>query len=567
MNIFKSLIAGVFVLSICAFQCGIPENTVKDADGNKYKTIQIGNQVWMAKNLRTTKYNDGSPIPQVKNSVRQEGGYLLREWELAFKGAYCFHNNTTNKDTIEKFGAHYNWYVVNTGKLAPKGWHVPTVGEWNTLQNYLIMNGYNWDGTTTGNKTAKSISAKTDWLSSEDVGAIGNDLTKNNNSGFSALPGGCRENDGRFWDIGRGCYWWSATDASEVDSLRTKYQSGGFAFRCYLDNSSSGFYISPEDERYGFSIRLIKDEEKSSANAISGEKVNTNESIIPPEIEQVLTGTWSDKKNSPPDYFNSIYIYKSGTFDGSYLKNRSADLTVTINSHGKLRIINNTIYKDISSYVLNGKESTLYDASTFFFKLMKINNRWELGEFNNTQVLPDSINITNFEEKAGVIYVRNVPDMAENPAVSGSQNKEELSEFDLLNGILIDGQSTFQLKNGGCDSTIDEDKYSYGLDTNFIAFAADKKSAAVIIGDFSGIANGGNGFSFFTGYAIKNNGKTSIRIGDKCGGNKANIKYITYTDNIIKIVKNDWTESKTESETEEIVKIFKIVNNVPVLKK
>ena len=126
--------------------------TVADADGNVYQTVRIGNQkfvaqVWTVENLRTTKYNDGTPIPHLTDSVA---------WINDTLGAYCYYLDTTSGNIIKKYGALYNWYAVDTKKLAPKGWHVPSDEEWNTLQDYLIANGYNFDGTTTGNKIAKS---------------------------------------------------------------------------------------------------------------------------------------------------------------------------------------------------------------------------------------------------------------------------------------------------------------------------------------------------------------------------------------------------------------------------
>jgi len=231
-------------------------NTVTDIDGNVYQTLKIGTQTWMVENLKTTKYNDGTSIPYVSDSTA---------WPKLSTPGYCFYNNdAANKNT---YGALYNWYTINTGKLAPTGWHVPTDAEWTTLENYLIANGYNYDGTTTGNKIAKSLAATilwntdtTDWAPSTNIGDIGNDLTKNNNSGFAGLPGGARLSEGRnlspgrfsnsrFLTIGYNGIWWSSTlnypyeswnrrlscHSSDVDRFSNRMQSG-FSVRCLRDN-------------------------------------------------------------------------------------------------------------------------------------------------------------------------------------------------------------------------------------------------------------------------------------------------------------------------------------------
>ncbi len=163
-----------------------PNTKIGDIDGNGYHIVKIGNQVWTVENLRTTRYNDGTAIPYVTDNSA---------WANLSTPGYCYYGNDSAANAV-KYGALYNWHAVNTGKLAPEGWHVPTDAEWDTLQNYLIANGYNWDGTTTGNKIAKSMAAKTDWNSSSTAGAPGNDVQSNNSSGFSALPGGYRYNNG-----------------------------------------------------------------------------------------------------------------------------------------------------------------------------------------------------------------------------------------------------------------------------------------------------------------------------------------------------------------------------------
>jgi uncharacterized protein (TIGR02145 family) len=197
----------------------------------------------MAENLRTTKYNDGSPISNITSRTTWDSCIYTQ------MGAYCYYDNATNSDSIKNFGALYNWYSVNTGKLAPAGWHVPTSAEWDTLRNYLIANGYNYDGTTTENKIAQSMAAKTDWESSKVDGAVGKDLTKNNRSGFSGLPGGFRSNAGTFDARRERGSWWSATeDFTKI----AKYRFLG----CDLTNLYGN---DPEYMSCGFSVRLVRD--------------------------------------------------------------------------------------------------------------------------------------------------------------------------------------------------------------------------------------------------------------------------------------------------------------------
>jgi uncharacterized protein (TIGR02145 family) len=215
-----------------------------DVDGNVYQTVRIGEQVWMTENLRVTKYNDGSAIPLDTSTIT---------WKNSTTPKYCFYNNTTNSETIKQNGALYNWYVVssdNNKKIAPSGWHVPSNAEWDTLQNYLIANGYNWDGTTTGNKTAKALAAKKNWYANSTYGTIGSDLLKNNSSGFSALPGGLRTYAGIFFPQTQSAYgyWWSTTAYSVT-----------YAGNRGLEYNSEGLGNYSNDKRCGFSVRLLRD--------------------------------------------------------------------------------------------------------------------------------------------------------------------------------------------------------------------------------------------------------------------------------------------------------------------
>nr|WP_321354722.1 FISUMP domain-containing protein [uncultured Draconibacterium sp.] len=101
-----------------------------DIDGNSYKTIQIGDQIWMAENLKTTTYNDGTPISEISNDSL---------WSIDALGAYCWYENDSLN--AEHNGALYNWYAVATEKLCPVGWHVPTEDEWLELYHTLRSMG------------------------------------------------------------------------------------------------------------------------------------------------------------------------------------------------------------------------------------------------------------------------------------------------------------------------------------------------------------------------------------------------------------------------------------------
>ncbi len=216
------------------------EIMVTDVDGNTYFTVTISSQVWMKSNLKTTKYNDGTSIPNITDNAA---------WGSLTTDAYCWYNNnaSTYKST---YGALYNWYAVNTEKLCPAGWHVPGDAEWTDLENYLIANGYNYDGTTTENKIAKALTSTTNWVSSGITGVPGNTdyPAFRNKSGFSGLPGGAREGDGTFIYLGYDANWWSSTnynpetawmrtiDYENVYLLRYNHEKSlGFTMRCVKD--------------------------------------------------------------------------------------------------------------------------------------------------------------------------------------------------------------------------------------------------------------------------------------------------------------------------------------------
>lgn len=216
-----------------------------DADGNLYAVVHIGNQTWMAENLRTTKYRNGDVIPNVT---------VNSSWAGLNTGAWCYYNNEVTYGT--KYGKLFNYYAVTDSRnIAPPGWHIPADAEWTELENELIANGYNYDGTTTNEKIAKSLAATTDWLSDTSTGVIGNDLSKNNSSGFTALPGGGRynlspsSNMGVFGSIGAFGYWWSSTEIDATDASGWALFFRNYNLRRIGDTKS-----------YGNSVRCLKGE-------------------------------------------------------------------------------------------------------------------------------------------------------------------------------------------------------------------------------------------------------------------------------------------------------------------
>jgi len=166
----------------------INRGLLKDIEGNDYYTIKIGTQIWMTGNLKTTKYNDGTAIPLVTSNTN---------WSALSTPGYCWFSNdsTVNKAT---YGAIYNWYTINTGKLCPTGWHVPTDADWTSLTSYL-------GGEVVAGGKLKETGI-THWQP-PNIGAT-------NESGFTALPGGNRSISGAFGSIGYNSGWWSSTESS-----------------------------------------------------------------------------------------------------------------------------------------------------------------------------------------------------------------------------------------------------------------------------------------------------------------------------------------------------------------
>jgi uncharacterized protein (TIGR02145 family) len=216
-----------------------PIKTVTDIDGNVYNTTTIGTQVWMVENLKVTKYRNGDAIPNVTDNA---------QWQSLTTGAYCnYDNNATNATA---YGRLYNWHAVGTGNLCPTGWHVPADTEWATLRDYLIANGYNFDGSTGANAIAKSLASATGWQLSALPGTVGNTdyPEKRNATGFTALPGGSRGIEGGFSYIGDMGSWWLSTEIYDVNAW---YLFLGYDYISVVDTYNFS-------KNGGFSVRCLK---------------------------------------------------------------------------------------------------------------------------------------------------------------------------------------------------------------------------------------------------------------------------------------------------------------------
>jgi uncharacterized protein (TIGR02145 family) len=236
--IYPLLIMGFLslLLSSCKKDEKTADSSVKDIDGNVYKTVTIGTQVWMVENLKVTKYNDGTAIPNVtENSA----------WALLTTGAYCNYDNTESYSTT--YGRLYNFYAVKTGKLAPTGWHIPSKDEWSTLIAFLGGEGI------AGGKLKATGSS---WAT-PNGGAT-------NETGFTGLPGGDRSgkgwfaSDGGHYSIGEYGIWWS----SSADAI------GAWHYVMYFDDSTIdsdnseyevSYYHLTNNQNFAKSVRCIKD--------------------------------------------------------------------------------------------------------------------------------------------------------------------------------------------------------------------------------------------------------------------------------------------------------------------
>lgn len=223
----------ISVFSVSSYgQYGKVIDAVYDIDGNKYKTVKIGDQIWMKENLKVTTFNNGDPIFNAKGK-NSHHAFGKKEWEKAGnqkKPAWCYHSNDPKKR--KTFGNLYNYYVVEDSRnVCPDGWRVPNDRDWRELMRYVG-----------GKEKANKLKARFSWKK----GLKGTNETK-----FSALAGGVVFYHGGFWHTGDVTRFWSSTGDSENNiwsyfSIWEKY--------CGMHRK-----YNPKKGHYGFSIRCIKE--------------------------------------------------------------------------------------------------------------------------------------------------------------------------------------------------------------------------------------------------------------------------------------------------------------------
>jgi uncharacterized protein (TIGR02145 family) len=221
-NKTKFIISGICILSALIISCNNNvSETVTDIEGNVYKTVRIGKQIWMAENLRVTRYRNGDSIPNVTNRA---------QWIMLREGAYC---NYGNNDSIARiYGRLYNWYAVNDSRnIAPEGWHIPTDKDFSKLVNFL------------GGDSLAGVKMKASGTIYWHTACAGADK-----NGFSALPAGMRNDyTGNFYLLENNTLFWTTTENDTSAWVRLLNSTDAGVFRTYAEKIA------------GLSVRCVKD--------------------------------------------------------------------------------------------------------------------------------------------------------------------------------------------------------------------------------------------------------------------------------------------------------------------
>jgi uncharacterized protein (TIGR02145 family) len=233
MSAYDVTLTANFVLAQAGFSCG--DLLIDARDGQSYETVQIGTQCWMAENLNVGTRIDGI-VPQSDNFTIEK---------------YCYDNLDAN---CVIYGGLYLWdemmqYTTtpDVQGICPAGWHIPTDIEWTALTTFLNSQPACMCNSNT-EWIAKSLAATTHWNTNSSICAIGNNLSTNNTTGFTGLPGGNRGATGGFGSVGFNSYWWSSTETITDN-----------AWYRYMDSNGSNVSVHNSFKSHGFSVRCLRD--------------------------------------------------------------------------------------------------------------------------------------------------------------------------------------------------------------------------------------------------------------------------------------------------------------------
>ena len=216
MKHFNLLIILLFIAA-CHSATGPEFGGLNDIDGNEYVTVKIGDQWWMAENLKVSRYRNGDEIPNITEDT---------EWSEMESGAWAFYNN--DPEVNDEFGKLYNWYAANDERdICPEGWMVPGESDWEKLINHLGGR----------DKAGGAMKDTTLWLSPNEGAS--------NESGFTGLPAGLRVGSGGFDLLGRTGFWWYRGEPVRARDLNFLRESAGITHQ--------------NDKTRGYSIRCVRE--------------------------------------------------------------------------------------------------------------------------------------------------------------------------------------------------------------------------------------------------------------------------------------------------------------------
>jgi uncharacterized protein (TIGR02145 family) len=301
-NIFMSLISNTIETTSSKSLTGLSNSTTyywrvcskNSTDSSSWSSIwsfstipasvQIGNQIWMIKNLDVDHYRNGDTIPQITNQIL---------WSQSLSGAWCYYNNNPENGAV--YGKLYNWFAINDPRgLAPAGWHVASDAEWSTLTDYL------GGSSVAGGKLKET--GTTHW---------NNNTGATNSSGFTALPGGHRLSDGSYYNMSVQGDWWTSTPFDSYNAYNRALISGNSAISRYNLYSS-----------YGFSIRCVKDESPLPNSPVLVSPPNNSTNITIPSIIQWYSSSGATTYNlqiSTSSSFGTLISNVTGITGNSYI--------------------------------------------------------------------------------------------------------------------------------------------------------------------------------------------------------------------------------------------------------